>query len=141
MPTYDFQCAHGHSFDHFCKMAERNEPIPCQGEVNQVVEGELYDKYIDSDEPLPEGLFWMNLVEEIQAASPTGEVPDGVTIEGGDKVLMRKVPCMLKANMVVRGSHLHHNWGANRDAAKAGTYDPLNPSRRGLSGGKDLNRK
>lgn len=131
MPLYDFECSHGHRFDHQCKISERNEEIPCKGMVNQLVEvSEDFDQesmdihMADMSLLLPDGMFWQEVV------------PDS-----GDYAIVREVPCVLKAKLVVTGSNLHHNWGANRDAAREGRYDPLNPSRRGLSGGMNLNRK
>lgn len=29
MPTYDFKCEDGHVFEHMCKMAEVDTPVPC----------------------------------------------------------------------------------------------------------------
>lgn len=29
MPTYDFECEKGHSFEHTCKMAEIDNPVAC----------------------------------------------------------------------------------------------------------------
>lgn len=29
MPVYDFRCDDGHIFEHFCKMAQVDMPVPC----------------------------------------------------------------------------------------------------------------
>ena len=130
---YDFKCHHGHIFEYMCKMDERNNPIPCEGEVVQVVEDELYDKYVDSDD-LPEGLFWLNLNVGVDLA-------DGESTKSDGKVLVRKVPCQLKAELFVGphnnpGGALDHGLGSNRDAAREGRYDPLNPNRRFMAKGR-----
>ena len=130
MPLYDFECGHKHRFERQCKIAERKEEVPCEGLVNQVVDEELFEKYSGGGD-LPEDLFWMTLNEE--------QLEGDISAES--RVLMRKVPCQLKASLVATGANLHHNWGANREAALADKYDPLYPSTRSIGGGKDLNRK
>jgi hypothetical protein len=130
MPLYDFRCHHGHMFERHCKMSECKEEVPCEGLVNQVVDEELFEKYSGGAD-LPEGLFWMTLNED--------QLEGDISVES--RVLMRKAPCQLKASVAITGGNLHHNWGANREAALAGTYDPLYPSTRSIGGGKDLNRK
>lgn len=128
---YDFKCPHGHIFEHICKMDDRLEEIPCKEHVNQMVEDELYDKYIDSEETLPDDLFWMNVGAECSGEETVNE----------QKVLMRKVPCQLKGKLHV-GAHnnprnlLDHGLSRNRDAAREGRYDPLNPSVRFMSKGR-----
>ena len=92
MPLYDFECPHKHRFERMCPMGERNEEVPCEGTVNDVL---------------------------------------------GDG----EVPCMLKAKIFV-GTHsnpsaiLDHGGASNRDAAREGRYDPLNPNRRFMSKGR-----
>jgi hypothetical protein len=140
MPLYDFKCRHGHEFEHQCKISEREEKVSCEGSVNQVVEDELYEKYsADPQLPLPDGLFWMALGLETQENSEViVETEDDGQIE---QVLMRKVPCQLKAEIFM-GTHnnpwgsLGHGLGSNRDAAREGRYDPLNPNRNFMAKGR-----
>jgi hypothetical protein len=131
MPLYDFECRHGHRFEHQCKIAQRKEEIPCEGEVNQVVEEEVYMQYESSEGGLPSDLFWTTLNEE--------QLDGDVSAES--RILMRKAPCQIKASLIATGANLHHNWGANREDALADRYDPLYPNTRSIGGGKDLNRK
>lgn len=30
MPIYDFRCPDGHTFDHYCRVADRNKPVTCE---------------------------------------------------------------------------------------------------------------
>lgn len=137
---YDFECSHGHRFEYTCAMNDRLTPIDCQGTVNQLADDVEYEKYSsDSELTLPEGLFWMTLGLEVQGDSAEIKV---VEDDGQIKqVLMRKVPCMLQAE-IFTGSHtniknlLFYNLGANRDAAREGRYDPDNPSKRFISKGR-----
>jgi len=50
------------------------------------------------------------------------------------------VPCMLKAVHIISHSNpagaLDHGASANRDAAREGRYDPLNPNRRFMAKGR-----
>lgn len=140
MPLYDFKCPHGHKFERQCKIAEREDLVPCEGEVNQLVEDELYEKYSGSDETLPDGLFWMTLGLEME-----GNDQEVVAVEGNDdqkeQVLMRKVPCSFQAGIYMGphnnpGGALFHGLGSNRDAAREGRYDPLNPNRRFMAKGR-----
>jgi len=131
---YDFKCPHRHMFEYTCRMDDRNKPVPCQGEINQVVLDELYDKHISGEVPLPEDLFWINITGD----DPGHEEP--VPVDGG-KVLMRKVSCQLQAKIFV-GTHnnpagaLDHGSARNRDAAREGRYDPLKPSTRFMAKGR-----
>jgi hypothetical protein len=128
---YDFKCPHRHMFEYTCSMDDRNKPIPCQGEVNQVVSDELYEKHVNSDEPLPEDLFWVSIGGQQEP------VDDGQI----EEVLMRKVSCQLQAKIFV-GTHnnpagaLDHGSAANRDAAREGRYDPLKPNTRFMAKGR-----
>ena len=129
MPLYDFECPHKHRFEYFCPIADRLEPIPCEGIVNQLVmdmDDEDYAIHMaDMSLLLPEGMFW-------QAADDS---------DNPDYVIVRQVPCMLKAKLIV-GPHsnpggMHdHGLGSNRDAAREGRYDPLNPNRRFMAKGR-----
>ena len=122
MPLYDFRCPHGHEFEHQCKIAEREEKISCEGTVNQLVADEVYDEYSAGDgKELPDGLSWTE-------------------VEGG-KVLVKKVPCQLKAEIFIGvhnnpGGALDHGLGSNRDAAREGRYDPLKPNTRFMAKGR-----
>lgn len=57
-------------------------------------------------------------------------------IEDGTPPPVTEKPCMLPAKKVITHSHpetlLDYGLGANRDAARAGTYNPANPIRRGV---------
>jgi hypothetical protein len=133
MPLYDFKCTHGHEFERQCKIAEREDEVPCEGLVNQVVEDELYEQYAASEGGLPDDLFWINIMgnDPGDDREPTDE----------GKVLMRKVPCVFKAKIFIGvhnnpGGALDHGLGSNRDAAREGRYDPLNPNRRFMAKGR-----
>lgn len=132
---YDFKCPHGHMFEHVCRMDDRLKKIPCEGTVGQVVGDDLYDKHLSGEVPLPEGLFWVKLGEE------EAEAVDGEEASNEDKVLMRNVPCQLRAEIFV-GTHnnprniLDHGLASNRDAAREGRYDPLKPNTRFMAKGR-----
>lgn len=102
MPLYDFECPHGHRFEHMAKMDECDDPIPCKGEVQQI---------------------------QLDCVPDIGDPP--VVI----------VKCALLARQVVGfhsnpGGALDHGSSNNRDAAREGRYDPLNPSRRFMAKGR-----
>lgn len=121
MPRYDFECPHQHRFEHDCPMADRGKLIPCEGKVPRL----LTD-------------------EEVELAE-AGEMPEArltnIGPEGEQEVWVRDVPCILKAKQVV-GTHsnpkamLDHGMASNRDAAREGRYDPMNPSRRFMAKGR-----
>ena len=125
-------------FEHTCRMDDRNNPIPCTGIINQLVEDDVYEKYLDSHEPLPEGLFWTTLGREEEVDGEEKVIEDDGQIE---EVLMRKVSCQLSAWLFV-GTHnniqgmLDHGLGSNRDAAREGRYDPLKPNTRFMAKGR-----
>jgi hypothetical protein len=127
MPLYDFECPHGHRFERQCLIAERNEPVPCEGLVNQLLDDDELDKL--EGQELPEGYEWVSID------------PDSSNGVPAEKVLIKKVPCILQATLVV-GTHsnpaacLHHGFASNRDAAREGRYDPLNPNRRFMAKGR-----
>ena len=135
---YDFKCPHGHMFEHTCKMDDRNIPIPGEGIINQLVDDEVFEKYSDSHEPLPDGLFWTTLGREEEVDGETKVIEDDVQIE---QVLMRKVTCQLMAQ-IFTGTHnnirgmLDHGLGSNRDAAREGRYNPLSPNTRFMAKGR-----
>ena len=58
MPIYDFECPHGHRFEHFCSMADRLKETPCEGKVNQLVNDDELEALEGRDE-LPEGYAWV----------------------------------------------------------------------------------
>lgn len=125
MPLYDFECPHGHRFERHCSMAERNTPIPCEGMVPQLL--------TDNDANKAEA----------------GDLPDSHLInigpEGEQEVWVKDVPCMLMAKLIV-GTHsnpaglLDHGLARNRDDARMGKYDPLNPSKRFMAKGRSWRR-
>lgn len=122
MPLYEFKCPHGHTFDHTCKMANRGDLIPCEGVVSNIVSDEEYEQYNASDAGLPDGWSW-------------------VEVESG-RILTRDSPCILGAKIFV-GNHnspkslLNHGSASNRDAAREGRYDPLNPNTRFMAKGRE----
>lgn len=135
MPLYDFKCPHGHEFERQCKIAEREEKIPCEGTFRQTVSDELYEKYRDEEEPLPDGLYWMDVI--VHDLGPKG----GPDVTGERKALMHDVPCNRQAEIFIGvhnnpGGALDHGLGSNRDAAREGRYDPLNPNRRFMAKGR-----
>lgn len=128
MPLYDYECPHGHRFEHFSSIAERENPIPCEGKVNQLVlEDEVVAKHSGGEEPLPADLEWVTT--------------DGNLNGDSMRILVRKVPCQLQARQIIGqhnnpGGAIFHNAAANRDAAREGRYDPANPSRRFVTKGR-----
>lgn len=133
MPLYDYECPHHHRFEHFTSIADRENPIPCEGTVNQLVmDDQVVAKYADGTEPLPDDLAWQEL--------PVIDETTGQETETG-KILVRKVPCQLQARLIIGqhnnpGGAIFHNAAANRDAAREGRYDPANPSRRFVTKGR-----
>lgn len=71
-----------------------------------------------------------------------GKVPQIqlATSDGGDELPVVMVPCALQAATVISHSNpagsLDHGSSNNRDAAREGRYDPLNPSRRFMAKGR-----
>jgi len=126
MPLYDFECPHGHRFERMCSMAERTEPVPCEGKVNQLASDEDVEAFEGKE--LPEGYAWVPLD------------PNAVNGESQEKVLVKEVPCILQATQIVTHGNpkcmLDHGLASNRDAAREGRYDPLNPSRRFIAKGR-----
>lgn len=125
MPMYQFECPHGHTFEKVVPMDKRRDPIPCEGTVNQLVsDDELEAMEVLPTRELPEDMEWVSLEDAGEGLSPTAPV-------GESRFLARKVPCILKATMVVTHaspkSMVNHRLGANRDAAREGRYDPLSP--------------
>lgn len=122
MPRYDFECPHGHRFEYDCSMADRDKPIPCEGVVNQLAPDELVEQYPEGAK-LPDGLARVPL-------------NDGM----GNKILVKEVPCALSAVGIITHSNpagaLDHGSASNRDAAREGRYDPLNPNRRFMAKGR-----
>jgi hypothetical protein len=127
MPLYDFECPHKHRFERMCRIAERNEDVACEGVVNQLASDEEVEKF--KGQELPDG-YKMVPIDPTQ----TNGTPQ-------EKVLVKEVPCMLKATLVI-GTHsnpksmLDHGFASNRDAAREGRYDPLNPNRRFMAKGR-----
>ena len=155
MPRYDFECPHGHVFEHDCLIARRDETIPCEVEVNQLIidDDELAPYLADPDLPLPDG--WerirvggdqtykvdvgANGTRTEIAARAQKEVMER-TIDADD-VIVRKVRCMLKATRVEISFSksnliLDHGMATNRDAAREGRYNPLNPNTRFMAKGR-----
>lgn len=121
MPLYDFECPHGHRFERMCTVAERLEKVPCSGTVPQLLS--------DDD------------VDKAEAGNLKGSYKTGIGPEGEQEVWLKDVPCQLKAVLLV-GTHsnpaglLDHGSASNRDAAREGRYDPLNPNRRFMAKGR-----
>lgn len=108
MPLYDFVCPHGHTFEKNVPIADRNEPVPCEGMVNQLADADTPGAWELEIETMPVVKEWMV-----------------------------RVPCILKAKRVEIGhsnpkAMLEYGLAANRDAAREGRYDPLRPSTRGV---------
>jgi len=136
MPLYDFECPHGHRFERQCLIAERNEEVPCEGQVNQLAsdeEREEFKRLVEESEPV--------IMDGVELKMVPLEYPEGEAPDDSAAVVVKVVPCMLKAKLVV-GTHnnprniLDHGLGRNRDAAREGRYDPLNPNTRFLSKGR-----
>ena len=128
MPLYDFECPHGHRFEHVCTMAKRDEPIPCEGTVNQLVADEIADKALE--------------MRKRWDVHVTFQMIGG---EDDEPVVVTPVPCMLKAKRIEiafseTNSILQCGSASNRDAAREGRYDPLNPNKRFIQKGRAWQR-
>ena len=138
MPLYDFECPHGHRFERQCLIAERNDPVRCEGKVNQLASDEVKKKYEELHAEFPEETVVIDGLEvkEVPLDYPEGEEP-----EEAATIVVSVVRCQLPAELVV-GTHnnprniLDHGLGRNRDAAREGRYDPLNPNTRFMSKGR-----
>jgi hypothetical protein len=152
MPLYDFECPHGHRFEYFCKMADRHEKVPCEGKVNQLVADEIADaaaklcKESGEDTVVIDGtsITFVPICDDppvptVQLVPLDGELPEPHVASA--VVAVTQVPCMLKATLIV-GPHsnpagmLDHGMASNRDAAREGRYDPMNPNRRFIAKGR-----
>jgi hypothetical protein len=71
-----------------------------------------------------------------------GEVPQIQLVDAPDigELPVKTVPCVLMATTVIAHQNpagmLDHGSSNNRDAAREGRYDPLNPSRRFMAKGR-----
>jgi len=70
-----------------------------------------------------------------------GVVPQiGLDHGAADSAVEVEVPCILQAHRIISHSNpagaLDHGASANRDAAREGRYDPLNPNRRFMAKGR-----
>ena len=121
-------------------MADRNEPVPCEGTVNELVSDSLANEAANVAKEWPGKKFVVNgvpiefvsIYEHLgdEAPEPEPGVEDAV-------VAVRKVPCILKAKLIIGTTcNLDHGRASNRDAAREGRYDPLNPNRRFISKGR-----
>ena len=143
MPLYDFECPHGHTFERFCSIAERELPVPCEGTVNQLVlENDLVDACKDlPEQELPDGLHWVTINAPREPDGPGVDTRPEPGVESQMRALVRSVACQLKARLIIGqhnnpGGAINHNTAANRDAAREGRYDPANPSRRFVTKGR-----
>lgn len=144
MPLYDFRCPHGHKFEYFCRMSDRLEKIPCEGKVNQLVVDEIADQ---ARELLGDGVTGVvdvdgTVVMIQRVAMENSGPPNGDSSKAATTLIaVAEIPCMLKAELYI-GRHsnpagmLDHGLATNRDAAREGRYDPVNPSRRFISKGR-----
>ena len=105
MPMYDFECAHGHKFEKVVLMDNRDEPIPCEGEVNQAVFGEEEGEVVD-----------------LPVLGPTRVKKVPCILKARRIEISHSHPETL----------LDYGLCANRDAAREGRYDPDRPSTRGV---------
>ena len=103
-------------------MDKRNEPIPCEGTVPRLLDDEEVELAEKGElEGARQAVIGVDL-----------DIPAEPT-----NIWVVDVPCMLNATMEIGHSNpsalTYRNLGANRDAAREGRYDPLNPSRRFMS--------
>lgn len=136
MPLYDFECPHGHRFDRQCRIAEREEEVPCEGMVNQLASDEERDEFRRLSEEADPVIVEGTEFKLVPLDHPEGEAPKDAA-----EVVVKLVPCVLKASIVMGphnnpGGALHHGLASNRDAAREGRYDPLNPNRRFMAKGR-----
>jgi len=105
-------------------MADRLEEVPCKGTVMRLLDDEEFAAF-----------------KEAVAKSDGMTSVELVPLAGKEPLAVKPVACMLKAKLKV-GTHsnpaaiLDHGMASNRDAAREGRYDPLNPSRRFMSKGR-----
>lgn len=142
MPRYDFECPHGHRFEHDCLIAERNEKVQCRGMVNSLLSDAELLKHADLIASVERG-------GELPAYAPIAHTEIGPGISAGTDpaegpsttVWVKAVPCILEAKKVEisfadSNLILDHGSASNRDAAREGRYDPLNPNRRFMAKGR-----
>jgi len=140
MPIYDFECPHGHQFEHMCRMDDRLKEIPCEGTVNRLADDDI------AEEALKLYKLWKEYPDThpeepriVKGQEIKFEMLEGMA--GEEPLVLTPVPCQLKAKLVVR-AHAHpagmldHGLASNRDAAREGRYDPLNPNRRFMAKGR-----
>jgi len=105
-----------------CPISARHDDVPCEGTVPQLLS--------DDD------------VAKADAGELEGARMANIGAEGEQEVWVKDVPCALKARLLV-GTHsnpsalLDHGHASNRDAAREGRYDPLNPNRRFMAKGRE----
>jgi hypothetical protein len=137
MPVYDFECPHGHRFEKSVRIADRGEAIPCEGKVNRLLTDDELDelKLALEGRPVDEPMIVAADVEWVPIT------PDSSNGDPVERMAVIPVPCILKASRVeisFSGSNkiLDHGSASNRDAAREGRYDPLNPNRRFMAKGR-----
>jgi hypothetical protein len=148
MPLYDFECPHGHRFEHLCSIAEREESVPCEGKVNELVTNDDLVEQCRAlnllGTPMPEpDLEWIDVTGTRIAVDTVADAEVTIVDASAElgPMLVRKVPCKLKAKLIIGkhnnpGGALDHGLAANRDAAREGRYDPANPNRKFMAKGR-----
>lgn len=135
MPLYDYQCPHGHRFEHMATIADRDKPIPCEGLVNQLVDDEIAEKALAMRER------WKLNPDEIAIIGDVKVTFEMIGGEDSEPIVVTPVPCMLKAKRIEiafseTNGICQSGMASNRDAAREGRYDPLNPNRRFMAKGR-----
>jgi len=136
MPLYDFECPHGHQFEKNVPIANREEPVPCDGTVNRLLDDEELAAFAGANPDAQDVAVIQGF--EIEWVPIDPKAPNGKPTE---RVAVKKVPCILKAKRITisfsESNHiLDHGSASNRDAAREGRYDPLNPNRRFMAKGR-----
>ena len=122
MPLYDFECPRGHVFDKQLKIADRDEEVKCEFEieVREISLEQLADS-LEAAAPIQ--------AEEGQEMT-SAPLPDTAMGE------VTKMPCGLKATRIISHADpkalLSRGLCANRDAALEGRWDPDHPITRGV---------
>lgn len=135
MPLYDFECSRGHVFDKQLKIADRDEEVRCEFEI-EVREISL--------EQLADSLEQADAAAAVVAtlAPAPGEAREAEVLEAGEAIPLplagpvTKMACGLKAKRIISHADpkalLSRGLCANRDAALEGRWDPDKPITRGV---------
>lgn len=137
MPLYDFECPRGHVFDKQLKIADRDEEVKCEFEieVREISLEQLADS-LEQQEAMTEVAPGYQVTEPkfVGELPPKPEAPVELPAEAMGPVT--KMACGLKSKRIISHADpkalLSRGLCANRDAALEGRWDPDHPITRGV---------